>query len=97
MIEVKLTLQDAMKQASAAVVRRHYNQAEQLCRAILGVAPDQFDALHLLAAVPTNRGQHAEALVNYARQIRIARVCRRGRSWGVARENKVAANGLSRG
>lgn len=71
MPEVTLTLPDAMREASAAFARRHYKHAEQLCRAILGVASDHFDARHLLAAIQTHRGQHVEALANYEHALKL--------------------------
>ena len=71
MPEVTLTLPDAIRHASAAYARGHYNQAARLCRAILGAAPDHFDARHLLAAIQTHRGQHVEALANYEQALKL--------------------------
>lgn len=71
MPEVTLTLPDAIRQASSDFAQGHNAEAERICRAILDVAPNHFDARHLLAAIQTRRGLHLEALANYELAIKL--------------------------
>ena len=67
MATVTLTLPEALNRAVAAYKERRFADAEQLCRAILAVKQDVFDALHLLAVAQTMLGRWKDALATYDR------------------------------
>ncbi len=71
MAEVTLSLPEAIKRAAAAYEQGRLDEAEQLCRAILGVKADEFNALHLLAVVKCYRGQYAQAQANFERALAV--------------------------
>jgi len=60
-------LADAFKLAKAAFMAGRFADAERLCVTALSVAPDDFDAQRLLAALCVRRGRHLEALALYDR------------------------------
>jgi predicted O-linked N-acetylglucosamine transferase (SPINDLY family) len=66
-----LTLPEAVAQAFLAYSDGDLDRADALCRAILTAKPDDFDALHLGAAILSRRGRHAEALHGYDRALAI--------------------------
>ena len=83
MAEVTLTLSEAIRRGAAAYEQGRFDDAERICREILGVKADDFNALHLLAIVQSRRGLHAEAEENYARALAVRpdhaeAHCRRG-------------------
>ena len=69
MVEVTLTLPEAIKRAAAAYERGQLGEAERLARAILDVRADYFDALHLIAVVEAGQRRHAEALASFDRAL----------------------------
>jgi tetratricopeptide (TPR) repeat protein len=71
MVEVTLTLPEAIKRAAAAYERGQFGEAEQLARAILDVRADYFDALHLIALVEAGQRRHAEALASFDRALAV--------------------------
>lgn len=62
MQERELTLEEALARAVAAHRLGRLEEAERLYQAILEVAPDQFDALHLLGAIRHQQGRNQEAV-----------------------------------
>lgn len=65
MSTVAVSLPEALGRALAAQDAGQFIEAERLCRAILGVEPDHFDATYLLAIVQHRRGRRVGALVSY--------------------------------
>jgi tetratricopeptide (TPR) repeat protein len=59
------TLPEVMKRAVAAYEAGRLREADDLARAILGVKPDYFDALHLIAVISTRQRRLDEALASY--------------------------------
>ena len=55
------TFQQVVERATAACGRGEWVEAERLCRAVLGVRADYFDALHLLGLVAAATGRAREA------------------------------------
>jgi tetratricopeptide (TPR) repeat protein len=60
---------EAMKRAVAAYEHGRLGEADDLARAILGVRPDYFDALHLIAVISTQQRRLDEALASYDRAL----------------------------
>src|SRR6516165_8562644 len=69
MVEVTLTLPEAIKRAAAAYEGGQLGEAERLARAILDVKADYFDALHLIAVVEARQRRYDEALASYDRAL----------------------------
>jgi tetratricopeptide (TPR) repeat protein len=69
MANVTLTLPEAMKRAVTAYQRGQLREAADLARAIVGVKPDYFDALHLMAVIDTQQRRFDEALASYDRAL----------------------------
>jgi tetratricopeptide (TPR) repeat protein len=77
------TFPEAMKRAVAAYEHGRLGEADDLARAILGVRPDYFDALHLIAVINARQRRFDEALANYDRALAVQRdhaeaLCNRG-------------------
>jgi tetratricopeptide (TPR) repeat protein len=77
------TLPEAMKRAVAAYEHGRLGEADDLARAILGVRPDYFDALHLIAVINARQRRLDEALASYDRALAVQRdhagaLCNRG-------------------
>jgi tetratricopeptide (TPR) repeat protein len=77
------TLPQAMKRAVAAYEHGRLGEADDLARAILGVRPDYFDALHLIAVINARQRRFDEALASYDRALAVQRnhagaLCNRG-------------------
>ena len=66
--KIPLALLQALQQAGAAYSRRDWAEAERLCRQVISVKADFFDALTLLGiiAAQSNRAQEAEELFGRA-------------------------------
>jgi tetratricopeptide (TPR) repeat protein len=64
-----MSLPEALGRAVAAHDAGQFGEAERLCRAILGAAPDHFDATYLLAGVLHRRGRRVAALESYDRAL----------------------------
>jgi tetratricopeptide (TPR) repeat protein len=58
-----------MKRAAAAYEHGRLGEADDLARAILGVRPDYFDALHLIAVINARQRWFQEALASYDRAL----------------------------
>ena len=71
MVEVTLTLPEAIKRAAAAYEGGQLGEAERLARVILDVKADYFDALHLIAVIEARRRRHDEALASYGRALAV--------------------------
>src|SRR6516165_89013 len=71
MVEVTLTLPEAIKRAAAAYEGGQLAEAERLARVILDVKADYFDALHLIAVIEARRRRHDEALASYGRALAV--------------------------
>jgi len=69
MAEVALTLPEAMGRALAAYGRGQLAEAERLARTIVGIAPDYFEALHLIAVIDAQQLRLDEALAGYDRTL----------------------------
>ncbi len=74
---------ETMKQAVAAYQRGRLREADDLARAIVGVKPDYFDALHLIAVISTQQRRLDEALASYDRALalrpdHVEALCNRG-------------------
>jgi protein O-GlcNAc transferase len=67
MSTVTLTLPEAFRLAVEAHERRDLVEAERLCGAILGAAPDAVDAVFLFAVIQHQRGRPRAALAGYDR------------------------------
>ncbi len=77
------TFPEAMKRAVAAYEHGRLGEADDLARAILGVKPDYFDALHLIAVIKARQRRPDEALASYDRALAVQRdhagaLCNRG-------------------
>ncbi len=77
------TFPEAMKRAVAAYEHGRLGEADDLARAILGVRPDYFDALHLIAVINARQRRLDEALASYDRALAVQRdhagaLCNRG-------------------
>ncbi len=77
------TLPEAMQRAVAAYEHGRFGEADDLARAILGVRPDYFDALHLIAVINARQRRLDEALASYDRALAVQRdhaeaLCNRG-------------------
>jgi predicted O-linked N-acetylglucosamine transferase (SPINDLY family) len=59
--QTRLTLPLAMRRAADAYHRRDWNEAEQLCRAILTARPDAFDSLYMLGMIAAQTQRANEA------------------------------------
>jgi protein O-GlcNAc transferase len=68
---VTLSLSEVFKRAAATYDGGRYDETERLCRAILGVEPDNFDATYFLAMTQYRRGRRAGALANYDKALAI--------------------------
>jgi protein O-GlcNAc transferase len=64
---VAFDLQQAFRRALAAYQTDQFADCERLCRAILGIAHDHVDAIHLLGIVQYRCGLWNEALASYDR------------------------------
>jgi tetratricopeptide (TPR) repeat protein len=71
MADVPLTLPEAMEQAVAAYGRGQFGEADRLARTIIGIEPDHFDALHLVAFIDMQQGRFDEALAGYDRALAV--------------------------
>ena len=71
MVEVTLTLPEAIRQAAGAYERGQFVEAERLARVILNVRADYFDALHLIALVEAGQRRHTEALASFDRALAV--------------------------
>ncbi len=71
MAEVTLTLPEAMEQAIAAYRRGQLGEADRLARTIIGIEPDHFDALHLIAFIDMQQGRLDEARAGYDRALTV--------------------------
>jgi tetratricopeptide (TPR) repeat protein len=69
MADVTLTITEALDRAAAALRAGKLIEAEQLCRKIVAVRPDLFDAVYLLAFVEARLGNKEAALATYDRAI----------------------------
>jgi tetratricopeptide (TPR) repeat protein len=74
---------EAMRRAVAAYEHGRLGEADDLARAILGVRPDYFDALHLIAVINARQRRLDEALASYDRALVVQRdhagaLCNRG-------------------
>jgi tetratricopeptide (TPR) repeat protein len=83
MANVTLTLPEAMKRAVAAYQCGQLREANELARAIVGVKPDYFDAVHLMAVISTQQRRLDEALASYDRALalrpdHVEALCNRG-------------------
>src|ERR1700704_2971597 len=58
-----LTVPQATQQAVAAYQRGEKSEAERLCRLLLDVTPDSFEALYLLGIIAEQTGRAEEAVV----------------------------------
>ncbi len=67
------TFPEAMKRAVAAYEHGRLGEADDLARAILGVRPDYFDALHLIAVINARQRRLDEALASYDRALAVQR------------------------
>jgi tetratricopeptide (TPR) repeat protein len=72
-----------MKRAVAAYEHGRLSEADVLARAVLGVRPDYFDALHLIAVINARLRRFDEALASYDRALAVKRdhagaLCNRG-------------------
>ncbi len=72
-----------MKRAVAAYQRGQLREADDLARAIVGVKPNYFDALHLIAVISTQQRRLDEALASYNRALalqpgHVEALCNRG-------------------
>jgi tetratricopeptide (TPR) repeat protein len=63
------TFPEAMKRAVAAYEHGRLGEADDLARAILGVRPDYFDAVHLIAVINARQRRFDEALASYDRAL----------------------------
>jgi tetratricopeptide (TPR) repeat protein len=63
-------LADMLRRALALHQRGQLPEAEALYGAVLGVQPDNFDALHLYGVLQHQRGQHTQALTLIAKALR---------------------------
>jgi tetratricopeptide (TPR) repeat protein len=63
------TFPEAMKRAVAAYEHGRLGEADDLARAILGVRPDYFDAVHLIAVINARQRRFEEALASYDRAL----------------------------
>jgi tetratricopeptide (TPR) repeat protein len=63
------TVPQAMQRAVFALQRGESREAEQLCRAVLGVTADHFDALYLLAILAGQAGNPSEAAALLSRAL----------------------------
>jgi tetratricopeptide (TPR) repeat protein len=77
------TFPEAMRRAVAAYEHGRLGEADDLVRAILGVRPDYFDALHLIAVINARQRRFDEALANFDRALAVQRdhagaLCNRG-------------------
>jgi tetratricopeptide (TPR) repeat protein len=77
------TFPEAMKWAVAAYQCGRLGEADDLARAILGVRPDYFDALHLIAVINARQRRFGEALASYDQALAVQRdhagaLCNRG-------------------
>ncbi len=77
------TLPEAMQRAVAAYEHGRLGEADELARAILGVRPDYFDALHLIAVINARQRRLDEALAGYDCALAVQRdhagvLCNRG-------------------
>jgi tetratricopeptide (TPR) repeat protein len=77
------TIPEAMRRAVAAYEHGRLGEAHDLARAILGVRPDYFDALHLIAVIKARQRRFDEALASYDRALAVQRdhagaLCNRG-------------------
>jgi tetratricopeptide (TPR) repeat protein len=63
------TFPEAMKRAVAAYEHGRLGEADDLARAALGVRPDHFDALHLIAVINARQRRFDEALASYDRAL----------------------------
>ena len=71
MVEVTVTLPEAIRRAAAAYERGQLGEAERLARTILDVRADYFDALHLIAVVEAGQRRHTEALASFDRALAV--------------------------
>ncbi len=71
MANLTLTLSQALDRAVSAYNAGKLTEAEYICQQIIGVKPDLFDALHLLAVVQTIMGNKEAALANYDRALAV--------------------------
>jgi tetratricopeptide (TPR) repeat protein len=77
------TFPEAMKRAVSAYEHGRLGEADDLARAIVGVRPDYFDALHLIAVINAQQRRFDEALASYDRALAVQRdhagaLCNRG-------------------
>jgi tetratricopeptide (TPR) repeat protein len=83
MSNATLTFPEVMKRAVTAYECGRLGEADSLARAILGVRPDYFDALHLIAVINARQRRFDEALASYNRALAVQRnhagvLCNRG-------------------
>ena len=71
MANLTLTLPQALSRAVAAYNAGKLAEAEQICRQIVEIERDHFDALHLLAVVQSSLGQKDAALASYDRALEV--------------------------
>jgi tetratricopeptide (TPR) repeat protein len=71
MSNATLTFPEAMKRAVAAYEHGRLGEADDLARAILGVRPDYFDALHLIAVINARQRLFDKALASYDRALAV--------------------------
>jgi protein O-GlcNAc transferase len=69
--KVTLTLPEALNHAFTAYGEGKLSEAERLCRDIVGVKNDFFDALHMLAVIQSKLGRKDEALENFDRALAV--------------------------
>ena len=72
MVASTVTLPQAAELAAAAYQRNDWPEAERLCRLILGVQSDYFDALYLLGIVAAQTQRMQEAAVLMSRAVALA-------------------------
>jgi protein O-GlcNAc transferase len=67
--KITLKVTETLQQAFAAYQAGKLADAEKLCRRIISVKRDAFDALHILAVTQLNLGRKDEALTNFDRAL----------------------------
>jgi tetratricopeptide (TPR) repeat protein len=66
-----LTLSQAMRHAYSSLKGGKFDEVEAICRRIIDVKPDHFDALHLLAIAQSRLGKTSAALTSYDRALAV--------------------------